>query len=254
MIAAAQSPAGAANPVLPPLAPGQSGSATTTLNASTGNTNQSARTFVPNDWLQTANSGLTELSHEYATSPAAFDTSAVSSASADQQARDLAQGMAAANNAANDYTSRTRQAGGSGAASGLIKAQGIISATDAAGKAKLDQTKYEVAQREAAATHSAQIASTLAQLRDSYLGHLVGRDTTGTSNDIQVGSQRSINQAAETGGGGGGGSSWAGIIPNASGAASGLDPFQVNARTGQYSTPTSATNLTGPWNTANFGG
>lgn len=251
MIAAAQTPA--ANPVLPPLAPGQSGSATTSLNTSTGNTNQSARTFVPNDWLQTANSGLTELSHEYATSPAAFDTSAVSAASADQQARDLAQGMAAANNAANDYASRTRQAGGSGAASGLIKAQGIISATDAAGKAKLDQTKYEVAQREAAATHAAQIASTLAQLRDSYLGHLVGRDTTGNTNESQAGSQNSISQAAQTGSGGRG-SSWAGIIPNASGAASGLQPFQVNAETGQYSTPTSGSNLTGPWNTANFGG
>lgn len=200
-IAAATTPA--PQPVIPPLMPGQSGSASTSTAASTGSTSGSTRTFVPNDWVGTANSGMPELAQQYRDSGAAFDTTETGVASSEQQARDLSKGMAAANNAANEYASRTRQAGGNSGAAGVIKAQGIISATDAAGKAKLEQAKYEVQQREAAATHAGQIAQSLAALRDSYLAHLVGQDTTGSQVGSSAGSQSSVNQAANAGGGGG---------------------------------------------------
>lgn len=253
-VAAGMPAAVAANPVLPPLAPGQTGtSQTSATNQATAQTQAgSSRAVVPGNWLGTANSGLTELLHQYDTSGAAFDTTAADQAAAEQQARDLSTGMSAASNAAATYAAKTRQAGGSGAASGLIKAEGQISAMDAAGKAKVEQAKYDVAQREAAATHAGQIAQVLANLRDSYLNALIGRDTTGSGATASTGSTSQIGISGG-GGGGGGAGNWYSLTPTP-GAQGNLPAQAFNATTGQTSRPVSDTNLTGPWNSGSYGG
>lgn len=221
-------------PPLPSLQPGQ----TATASASNANTSSSqsgsTRAVVPSDWLGTAGSAMGELQHQWDHRGDAYDTSQYDRAAESQQARDLATGMASANNAADAYAAKTRQAGGSGAAAGLIKAQGQIAATDAAGKAKVEQAKYDVEQREAAASHAAQIATTLAGLRNNYLNMLLGRDTTGSQSGSQSGSQLGINDSGTPNAGGAGGAgNWYSLSPNGMGLASGMTPVQYNAFTGE---------------------
>lgn len=186
--------AAAATPApLPTLAPGQQATSSTNATLQSGAQSGSSRAVVPYNWLGTANEGMSELQDQWTHRGDAFDTTEADQASEQQQARDLATGMAAANNAATTYAAKTRQAGGSGASAGLIKAQGQIAATDAAGKAKQEQARYDVQQREAAATHAGQIATTLANLRDHYLSMLLGHDTANASTESTTGSAMTLS-------------------------------------------------------------
>lgn len=190
----------APTPTLPLLPPGQTPvSSSTSTSTSTGS---SAGTITKNlpDWIpHSADSFTGELQDTYKNVDNAFNTSAVDAASAAQQAQDLTSGLRAANSAATEYTTRTMQQGGSGAASGLIRAEGQVKAMDTAGAAKVEAAKYDVQQREAAAGQAAQIASTLAGLRSNYLSSLAGITTGQTSTGNQSGSQSSLGETGKTG-------------------------------------------------------
>lgn len=134
-------------------------------------------TSIP-DWLPTQGANEQELTDQYRNTNQAFDTSAFDQASGAQQSRVLTTAMNAGNNAAADYANRARQAGGSGMGAGLVKAEAMTGARATAGNMELDRQKFDASQREAAATHATQIATTLGTLRDSYLKSLVQYSTS----------------------------------------------------------------------------
>lgn len=127
-------------------------------------------TSIPN-WLPQERTG--ELMDQYRNTNTMFDTGAYDQASQAQESRMLTQGLNAGNNAATDYANRARQSGGSAMGAGLVKAEAQTGARAQAGQMKLQRHQYDTEQREKAATHATAIATTLGQLRDSYLKSIV---------------------------------------------------------------------------------
>lgn len=156
---------------------------------------------LPSWFPKSADAGMGELMNLFG-DKSAFDTTKFNAASEAAQSRVLATGMASASNAAQEYAEKTRQQGGSSSAAGVIKAQAQIGAMSEAGKLKMEQEIYNVKQREAAATHSAQIATTIAGLRNDYLKSLIGYTT---SEDAALATTKTSSNAPIGGGGGGGG-------------------------------------------------
>lgn len=126
-------------------------------------------------WLPQERTG--ELESEYRNIPQNFSHSEFDTASKNQQSRVLTTSLNAGNAAAADYSNRARQAGGSGLAAGLIKAQAQVGAQSTAGAMELDRQRFDASQREKAATQAGQIAQTLGTLRDSYLKSIVSYAT-----------------------------------------------------------------------------
>ena len=202
--------------VLPPMPPGFStigGTASTSASRTSGTelpilpTGPYPNRTLPS-WLPSSPDALTpELADQYSKVGAAYDTSAVDAAAKQQQAQDLTAGLTAANNAAAEYAAKTRQQGGSGAAAGAVKAQGDVTALRAAASEKMDLAKFDAQQREAAASQSAQIASTLSDLRSNYLKTLTGyassEDATGTGRST-AGATAGVDTTGKGGAGGGG--------------------------------------------------
>lgn len=124
-------------------------------------------------WLPTQQANERELTEQYRGTNDAYSTSAFDQASEAQQSRVLTTALNAGNNAAAEYANRARQSGGSGLGAGLVKAEAATGARATAGAMELDRQRFDASQREAAATHATQIATTLGQLRQSYLGSLV---------------------------------------------------------------------------------
>jgi hypothetical protein len=122
--------------------------------------------------------GNQQLLDQYNQVASQFDTKGYDDASQGQQSRILTTALNAGNNAATDYANRARQAGGSGMGAGLIKAEASVGARKVAGDMELERQKFDASQREKAAGLSAQIASTLGNLRDSYLKTLVSYATS----------------------------------------------------------------------------
>jgi hypothetical protein len=122
--------------------------------------------------------GGSQLMDQYNQVASQFDTKGYDDASEGQQSRLLTTALNAGNNAATDYANRARQAGGSGMGAGLIKAQASVGARKMAGDMELERQKFDASQRKDAAGLSAQIATTLGQLRDSYLKTIVGYATS----------------------------------------------------------------------------
>ena len=160
-------------------------------------------------WLPSSPDAITpELADQYGKVNAAYDTTAIDAAAKEQQAQDLTAGLTAANNAAAEYAAKTRQQGGSGAAAGAVKAQGDVTALRSAASEKLDLAKFDAQQREAAASQSAQIASTLSGLRSDYLrtltGYAASEDATGTGRATAT-AGAGVDTTGKGGAGGGGG-------------------------------------------------
>lgn len=124
-------------------------------------------------WLPTQGANEEQLMEQYRNTNQMFDTSAYDTASQGQQSRLLTTALSSGNNAAAEYANRARQAGGSGLGAGLVKAQAGTGARAVAGEMELERQRFDASQRAAAATHATQIATTLGQLRDSYLKSLV---------------------------------------------------------------------------------
>lgn len=118
-----------------------------------------------------------ELEGEYAGVNSRFDTSAFDQTSKQQEARVLTAGLNAGNNAAAEYANKARQAGGSGMGAGLIKAETTVGAQRSAGDMALAREKFDASQREAAGNLATKIASTLGDLRKSYLDTIVNYAT-----------------------------------------------------------------------------
>lgn len=131
-------------------------------------------TSIPS-WLPTERTR--ELEEQYRNTNTAYDTSAYDQANQAQQSRVLTTALNSGNNAAAEYANRARQAGGSALGAGLVKAQAGTGARAVAGQMELDRQKFDAEQREQAATHATQIATTLGQLRDSYLKTIVSYAT-----------------------------------------------------------------------------
>lgn len=124
-------------------------------------------------WLPIQGANEEQLMEQYRNTNQMFDTSAYDTASQGQQSRLLTTALSSGNNAAAEYANRARQAGGSGLGAGLVKAQAGTGARAVAGEMELERQRFDASQRAAAATHATQIATTLGQLRDSYLKSLV---------------------------------------------------------------------------------
>lgn len=193
-------------------------------------------------WIPTSGQNLAELQSQYANTGAAFNTSDYDKAAATMQGHVAATAMNAANNAATEYANRTRQAGGSAAGAGLIKAEGQVGAQKTIGDSKVEAAKYDIAQREAAAGHAAQIATSLGQLRQSYLQSLVSYTTSEdqTAADLYA-KNRALDKTA--------GPSWFGMISSGQGIANNPG-YAYNSYTGQNSTQGAG----GNWTAHNWGG
>lgn len=196
-------------------------------------------------------SDMHELVDQYGKTGEMFGTGEYDAANQGQQSRVLTTALNAGNNAATEYANKARQAGGSGMGAGLIKAQASVGARSVAGSMELDRQKFDASQREKAAGHAAQIATTLGQLRDSYLKTIVDYATKSdatsaefTSKMAAVDSQNNAQKAANDRG-------WTATIPNAMGLASGLMPSAANVGLGKYATPGQGWTPNQGWN---FGG
>jgi hypothetical protein len=115
-----------------------------------------------------------ELSTNLGQIPGAFDTSGYAKEVDAQTGRISTTAKSAANAAAAEYANRARQAGGSAEGAGLIKAQGLVKGQAAVGDIKLEAARYEIEQREKAATQASLIAFNLGNLRNDYLSTLAG--------------------------------------------------------------------------------
>lgn len=129
-------------------------------------------------WMPTMDAMTGELQSEYGRVRGAFDTTAYDTASTRTEANTLTSGLNAGNNAATAYANKARQAGGSGLGAGLVKAEGAVAGRRAAGDIALERAKFDIQQREGAATQAANIASTLGDLRNRYLSSLVNYTTS----------------------------------------------------------------------------
>lgn len=146
-----------------------------------------------------------ELQQQYQGTNAAYDTSPYDAASERLQSNILTTALNAGSNAASDYSNRARQAGGSGMGAGLVKAQAQVGARATAGGMELERQRFDASQREAAATHATQIATTLGQLRDSYLKSLVSYATAEDSISANFeAAERARRNSSGPGGGRGG--------------------------------------------------
>lgn len=207
-------------------------------------------------WLPSSGSQIRELQTEYGNVANNFDTSAYDTAASAMQGHIASTAMSAANNAATEYANRARQAGGSGAGAGLVRAEAQVGAQKAIGESKLDVAKFDLAQREAAASQAAQIASTIGDLRSRYLNSLVSY----TTSEDQIAADfytrnRALDQSDPNNrrGGGGAGTSWNAFIPSGQGIATAGPGTAYNPYTGQNSV-SSNPNAGTPWSTNWWGG
>lgn len=129
-------------------------------------------------WMPTMDSMTRELQGEYGRVRSDFDTSQYDLASTRAEANTLTTGINAGNNAATAYANKVRQAGGSGLGAGLVKAESVVAGRKAAGDVALERARFDIQQREGAATQAASIASTLGELRNRYLASLVSYTTS----------------------------------------------------------------------------
>lgn len=195
-------------------------------------------------WLPSLNTG--ELSQQYRDIPKSFDTNPFDVSSKDQESRVLTTALNAGNNAATEYSNRARQSGGSGLGAGLVKAEASVGARKSAGEMALDREKFDASQREKAAGLASQIASTLGNLRDSYLKSIVDyatkEDSISADYKAKMAAIDSTNRNSTTN------KSWTATIPNSMGLSSGLNTSASNVGTGQFLTPSSVNTPNQSWN------
>lgn len=126
-------------------------------------------------WLsKDPNSNLGELMQSYAGVPAAFDPSGQVAARNNQIGYNTAAGGQAANNAATEFSNRAAQSGASGLGAGVVKAQAMMPVLQQNAALKTDAADVAAKAHQDAAGLAAQIASTIGNLRTSYLNTLTG--------------------------------------------------------------------------------
>ncbi len=127
---------------------------------------------LPN-WMPTnPDQNLTELLQSYAGVNSAFDPSGQVTARNNSIAQNTASGNQAANNAAREYANRAAQSGGSSLGAGVVKAQSLLPVMSSNNQLRTQAADVAAEAHQKAASLSSQIATTLSQLRTSYLGTL----------------------------------------------------------------------------------
>lgn len=129
-----------------------------------------------------------ELMDQYHNTNAMFDSSEYDRASEEQQSRLLTTAFNSGNEAAADYANRARQSGGSMLGAGLVKAQAVTGARAQSGQMELDRQRFDAEQRDKAATHATAIATTLSNLRNTYLQSIVDYATREDATNSQYAS------------------------------------------------------------------
>jgi hypothetical protein len=94
-------------------------------------------------------------------------------------------GMQAANNAAQDYTSRLMQGGATAFASGAVKAQAMMPVLKQSADTEVSKQAMLMDARKAAASMKSQLSGQMAGARQSYLSNLAGMYTTMRGQNIQ---------------------------------------------------------------------
>jgi hypothetical protein len=126
-------------------------------------------------WLNTnPDSNLSELLAQYGSTGAAYDSmgQAQNKAYNDSIGYTVGAGSQAANNAANEYVNRAAQSGGSALGAGAVKAQAMMPTYKAANDLRVEGVNKAAETQQKGLDLSAQIAKTIGDLRNSYLGTL----------------------------------------------------------------------------------
>lgn len=127
------------------------------------------------DWLSpNADSNMQELLSSYAGIQTAFDPSAQVEARNNAIGYNTAAGGQAANNAASEYASRAAQSGASSLGAGVVKAQSMMPVLQQNAALKTEAADVAAKAHQEAANLASQVASTIGQLRTSYLQTLTG--------------------------------------------------------------------------------
>lgn len=129
-------------------------------------------------WLSpNPDSNLGELTSAYAGIGAAFDPSGQVKARNDAIGYNTSAGTQAANNAATEFSNRAAQSGASQLGAGVVKAQAMMPVLAQNAALKTDAADVAAKAHQEGATLASQIASTIGQLRQSYLSQLTSYAT-----------------------------------------------------------------------------
>lgn len=146
-------------------------------------------------WLnQNPDSQLGELMSTYGGIQSAFDPSGQVQARNDAIGYNTSEGTQAANNAATEYANRATQSGGSALGAGVVKAQAMLPVLSQNAALKTDAADVAARAHHDAASLASQVASTIGQLRTSYLGTLAGYTSDQQRMQMQ-GNQFNVGQA-----------------------------------------------------------
>lgn len=152
-------------------------------------------------WMSTDPSGnMGELLDSYSKIGAAFDPSGQVAARNAAIGYNTSAGTQAANNAATEYSNRAAQSGASGLGAGAVKAQAMMPVLSQNAALKIDAADTAAKTHQQGATLAAQIASTIGELRTSYLGMLTGyaQGQQGLALDKYKAEQAAAGQGAQT--------------------------------------------------------
>lgn len=149
------------------------------VNSSSANTSSfnlaSAGNVALPSWLQAnPDDQMHELLQSYAGIGAAFDPTAQVTARNDAIGYNTTAGNQAANNAASEYANRAQQSGASALGAGVVKAQAMLPVFQQNAALKTDAADVAAKAHADAAGLASQIASTIGNLRMSYLNTLTG--------------------------------------------------------------------------------
>lgn len=143
------------------------------VNASAGSSVPGINQVTLPSWLsKNPDDNLGELTSSYAGVGAAFDPSGQVAARNNAIGYNTSAGTQAANNAATEYSNRAAQSGGSQLGAGVVKAQAMMPVLQQNAALKTDAADVAAKAHQDAATLASQIASTIGQLRTSYLSNL----------------------------------------------------------------------------------
>jgi len=126
-------------------------------------------------WMQSnPDSSMGELLQSYAGVEGAFDPSGQVQARNDAIGYNTSAGGQAANNAATEYANRASQSGASSLGAGAVKAQAMMPVYAQNASLKTNAADVAAKAHQEGATLASQIASTIGNLRNSYLSTLTG--------------------------------------------------------------------------------
>jgi len=124
-------------------------------------------------WMgKNPDSQIGELLQSYSNIGAAFDPSGQVAARNNAIGYNTSAGNQAANNAATEYSNRASQSGASGLGAGAVRAQALMPVFAQNAALKNDAADVAAKAHQEGATLASQIASTIGQLRTSYLSSL----------------------------------------------------------------------------------